>query len=84
MVKLRGHIQPKRYSASPWGDRRRDSGLSVREVEARSRVVGEELGIAFISRFYVTMIERNRVIPTPEQADLLLAVYRRAAEEAIG
>lgn len=60
-----------RAGSSEWGQRRLQAGLSIRDVEA----------VTGIHRTTLSMLERGRLVPTPEESAKILAVYEEAANK---
>lgn len=57
-----------RAGSSEWGRRRLEAGLSIRDLEARTG----------IHRTTLSLLERGRLVPTPEESTKILAVYAEA------
>lgn len=65
-------VQPRyirRFGPTEWGQRRAASHLSLRDLE---RLTG-------INRGYLSMLERGRYLPTPDETRRILAALDGAA-----
>lgn len=60
-------------AVNPWAEARRAAGLSLRELEQRSGV----------NRGLLSLLERGRLIPTPDQAAVILRALTATTDETL-